>query len=80
MRLLGRIRSRLRRENEPVHDPMSVTYADAMRWFEHRKDEYERLVSVVAPYVDRDGVIFDIGANIYLARIIHEGHGKGKRP
>ena len=64
MNLLGKIRNRLRGDSEPVHDPTTVTHADAMRWFERRRDEYDRLVSAVAPYVDVDGTIFDIGANI----------------
>ena len=64
MNLLGRIKNRLRGDHEPVHDPTSVTHADAMQWFEHRRDEYERLIAAAAPYVERDGVIFDIGANI----------------
>lgn len=76
MNLLGKIRNHLRGNNEPVHDPMTVTHADAMTWFERRRDEYERLVSAVAPYIDVDGALFDIGANIgYFSLLLTERTG-----
>jgi FkbM family methyltransferase len=49
----------------------SVNHADALAWFESRRPIYDRLSKAVAPYVDRDGVIFDIGANIgYFTKIL----------
>jgi FkbM family methyltransferase len=42
----------------------SVSHQQAMAWFAPRRPTYERLINAVAPYVDRDGLVLDVGANI----------------
>jgi len=49
----------------------SVNHTEALAWFESRRPIYDRLSTAVAPYVDSDGVIFDIGANIgYFTKVL----------
>lgn len=57
----------------PVHQATSVSYADALAWFERRRPNYERLIGAVAPYVDPDGLVLDVGANIgYFSQTLCE--------
>ena len=42
----------------------TVDHKEAMDWFTHRKHEYERLIFATSPFIRRDSIIFDIGANI----------------
>lgn len=51
----------------------TVDHETALKFFEKRKAGYQRLSAAVAPYVDRHGVIFDVGANIgYFSLILAE--------
>lgn len=51
----------------------SVDHAHALAWFEGRRPIYERLAAAVAPYVERDGSFYDVGANIgYFTKILAE--------
>lgn len=51
----------------------SVDHPHAIAWFEGRRATYERLAAAVAPYVDRDGCFYDVGANIgYFTKILAE--------
>jgi FkbM family methyltransferase len=60
-RFLGRFPSKSTAQNL---DPRVTTYEEALRWFEHRKPDYDNLITVSATYVDPTGVFLDIGANI----------------
>ncbi len=60
MRLKRRISYRLKKK----YSATTVTHKEAMEWFEIWKNEYDRLISAVYPYVSSDSIIFDIGANI----------------
>lgn len=64
----------------PVSTASDVSHADALAWFEQRRDKYERLAQAVAPHIVRDGVIYDIGANIgYFTKVLAEQTGfRGK--
>ncbi|MET0694504.1 MAG: FkbM family methyltransferase [Propionibacteriaceae bacterium] len=42
----------------------SVSHQQALAWFAPRRPTYERLINSVAPYVDRTGLVLDVGANI----------------
>lgn len=64
MSVLGKLRNKLYNRLESRHTPVDVTHAQALRWFQRREAEYRKLVAAVAPHVDREGTIFDIGANI----------------
>lgn len=50
-----------------------VDHAEAVKWFEARRPTYERLANAIAPYVDRQGVVLDVGANIgYFTKVFGE--------
>jgi FkbM family methyltransferase len=50
-----------------------VVHAVALAWFEGRRANYERLAAAVGPYVDPDGVFYDVGANIgFFTRVLAE--------
>lgn len=42
----------------------TVDHATAMAFFERRRPTYQKLAAAVAPYVDKDATLFDVGANI----------------
>lgn len=51
----------------------SVTYEAALAWFEKRRPTYIRLAKAVEPYVRRDGIVVDVGANIgYFTKLLGE--------
>jgi FkbM family methyltransferase len=59
-----------------LSDARTVGYADALAWFELRKPTYLRLVRAIAPFVDRDGTILDVGANMgYFTKTLGEELG-----
>ena len=62
--LVERLKRRIARRLERQHSATTVTHEEAMKWFELRKEGYDRLIAAVYPYISKDGVIFDIGANI----------------
>ena len=67
---------RVRAGSAPALHAASVSLSEAMRWFDDKRGDYERLVSAAIPHVDPDGVIFDIGANIgYFSRLLAERSG-----
>jgi len=73
MRILDRFKNKLALRFEKKNDPNDIDHENAMKWFERRKDNYERLISAISPYVDREGTIFDIGANIgYFSLLLME--------
>ena len=61
---LQRLRGRVLRYFETPHSAADVTHQQALQWFEHRKAEYAELIAAASPYVDPQGVVFDVGANI----------------
>jgi FkbM family methyltransferase len=68
-----RLKRRITRRLEKKHSALTVTHNEAMKWYERRKDEYERLITAVCPYVSNDAIIFDIGANIgYFTLLLTE--------
>jgi FkbM family methyltransferase len=53
-----------------------VSHAQALDWFAPRRKTYERLVGAVAPFVDPDGLVLDVGANIgYFTKVFGETLG-----
>lgn len=51
----------------------SVTYEKAIAFFEPRKPGYVTLSEAVRPYVQREGTILDVGANIgYFTKVLAE--------
>ena len=55
---------------------VDVEHTAALAWFERRRATYEELAAAVAPYVARDGVYFDIGANIgFFTSVLAERTG-----
>ncbi|MET3961216.1 FkbM family methyltransferase [Marmoricola sp. OAE513] len=60
----------------PTPSARDVGHAAALAWFDERRSTYERLATAVAPYVDPEGVFFDVGANIgYFTRTLAEQTG-----
>ncbi len=51
-------------KSPPVLSALTVSYDDAAAWFDRRRATYDRLAAAAARYVEPDGVIFDVGANI----------------
>jgi FkbM family methyltransferase len=62
--LVERLKRRISSGLAKKYSATTVTHKEAMEWFETRKYMYDRLISAVYPYVSRDSIIFDIGANI----------------
>lgn len=62
--IVNALRTRWARLISPRHSATSVSHRDAWGWFEAKRPAYDRLVTAAAPFVDKNGVIFDIGANI----------------
>jgi FkbM family methyltransferase len=58
------LKKRISRGLEKKHSATAVTHKEAIDWFERRKQEYDQLISAASPYIRRDSIIFDIGANI----------------
>lgn len=57
----------------PLATASDVAYAEALAWFERRRSIYDRLATAVAPYVEPDGVFFDVGGNIgYFTKVLAE--------
>lgn len=68
-----RLKRRITRRFEKKYSALTVTHNEAMKWYERRKDDYERLITAVCPYVSNDAIIFDIGANIgYFTLLLTE--------
>lgn len=64
---------KIRHKFGPKLDPNTATPKQALQWFEDRREGYERMVAPILPYVPRDGVVFDIGANIgFFSKVLTE--------
>ena len=73
MSMFRRLTNTLRRRFEHHYSPNSISYEEALQWFERRKDSYEELIIAVAPLVDPQGTMFDVGANIgYFSLLLME--------
>lgn len=60
----------------PRSTASDVAHAEAFAWFETRRAMYDRLASAVAPYVEKNGVFFDVGGNIgYFTHVLAEHTG-----
>jgi len=60
----------------PVARATDVSSVDAVAWFDRRLPTYRRLAAAAGPFVEQDGVIFDIGANIgYFTTVLAETTG-----
>jgi FkbM family methyltransferase len=64
MNVFSRSINRILRKLEKKQNPNNITYETAIKWFGRREDIYEDLLEAVIPYVDREGTIIDVGANI----------------
>jgi FkbM family methyltransferase len=54
----------------------NVGFAQATNFFQKRHANYERLADAIAPHLDPDGVLFDIGANIgYFSMVVGDRTG-----
>jgi FkbM family methyltransferase len=71
---------KLRRKFGKTLDVQTVTFREAHRWYEDRREGYEEMAEYVAPYVPKDGVFFGIGANVgFFTKVLAEKIGfKGK--
>lgn len=57
----------------PKATASDVAHAEALAWFEGRRATYERLAAAVAPYVDPQGVFYDVGGNIgFFTKVLAE--------
>lgn len=65
-----------RRPRRPAGPKLSASDVDherAYAWFENRRATYDKLAAASAPYVDPDGVFFDVGGNIgYFTKVLAE--------
>lgn len=61
----------------PVHlDPRQIDRAQALSFFEPRRESYERLADVLRPYLPTDGTLFDVGGNVgYFTRTVADRLG-----
>ena len=65
-----------RRPAAPKPSASDVDHERAYAWFESRRSTYEELAAASAPYVDPDGVFFDVGGNIgYFTKVLAETVG-----
>lgn len=74
------VKSRPARSSAPRRSGPStaanVSFAEATRFFQRRQANYEKLADAIAPHLPRDGVLFDIGANIgYFSKVVGERTG-----
>lgn len=54
----------------------NVGHAEALAWFDRRRETYDRLADAVSEYVDPDGTFFDVGANIgYFTLVLAQRTG-----
>lgn len=50
---------------------LNVGFAHATRFFESGHENYEKLADAISPYLDPEGVLYDIGANIgYFSLVV----------
>jgi FkbM family methyltransferase len=71
--LIERLKIRITRRLEKKYSALTVSHKEAMKWFERRRHQYDRLITAVCPYVSNDAIIFDIGANIgYFTLLLTE--------
>jgi FkbM family methyltransferase len=50
-----------------------VSHSQALEWFDRRRDKYVKLADALRPYLPRDGVLIDVGANIgYFTKVMAE--------
>ncbi len=60
----------------PFPTAANVSFPTATRFFEERHSSYEHLADAIAPYLDRGGVLLDVGANIgYFTKVVAERTG-----
>ena len=66
--------------SEPAHNANTIAHANALKWFNHRQEQFEESIAVVLPYLENSSVFFDIGANIgYFSLLLMERlHFSGK--
>jgi hypothetical protein len=50
-------KKRLNRSLEKKLSALTVTHQDAMKWFERRREGYDRLITAVCPYVSNDAMM-----------------------
>lgn len=59
-----------------LQDALKVDHEAALAFFENRRASYEHLADVIKPYLDPDGVFYDVGANIgFFTRVVAERTG-----
>jgi FkbM family methyltransferase len=52
---------------------LAASHSQALEWFDRRRGNYVRLADALRPYLPRDGVLFDVGANIgYFTKVLAE--------
>ncbi|MEI6457229.1 MAG: FkbM family methyltransferase [bacterium] len=57
-------------------NPASVGYTEAFAFFKKRDKYYTELLDAIAPLIDKNGAILDIGANIgYFTLTLYERYG-----
>ena len=71
--IFTRLRNQILLSTETKQSAMTVSHKEAMKWYQIRKSSFEDLVSAIAPYVDQNGVVFDVGANVgFFSRLLAE--------
>ena len=71
--LFTRLRNQILLSTETKQSAMTVSHKEAMKWYEIRKPAFEEVVSAIAPYVDQEAVVFDVGANVgFISRLLAE--------
>ena len=71
--LFTRVKNQILLSTETKQSAMTVSHKDAMKWYRIRKSAFEELVSAIAPYIDQNGVVFDVGANVgFFSRLLAE--------
>ena len=71
--IFTRLRNQILLSTETKQSAMTVSHKKAMKWYQIRKSAFEELVSAIAPYVDQNGVVFDVGANVgFFSRLLAE--------
>lgn len=80
MKMLRFLRKLISNGHGPVHNPTTIAHAEALEWYSQRQKQFDEAVNAVLPYLHRNPVIFDIGANIgYFSLLLMEQlHFSGK--
>jgi len=70
------MKAKINNQLDKRYNADNIDYKHAFNWFDRRRTEYLKLVKRCAPYINKDGCIFDIGGNIgFFSLLLSETTG-----